>query len=247
MTGTGALHGVDLDLHDVGELTPAVAALCALADSPVAPARHRATSAATRPTGWPRWPPSSAASAPTSPSTPTASRCGPRRCTAGSFHTYADHRMAHAGVIVGAAVDGVQVEDIATTAKTFPDFAGFWAAAASAAMTGRYSDQDDHEHYERPRRRTRPRTKERPTYDDAVDGVVVTVDRGRYTLLVDGHTVMAMKARPLGRKGVVVGDRVRVVGDTSRRRRLAGPDRRGPRARRPRCAARPTTTTRSSG
>ena len=81
-------------------------------------------------------------------------------------------------------------------------------------MSGRYSDHD-HEHYERPRRRTRPRTKERPTYDDAVDGVVVTVDRGRLTLLVGGVTVTAMKARPLGRKGVVVGDRVRVVGDTS--------------------------------
>ena len=81
-------------------------------------------------------------------------------------------------------------------------------------MTNRYSDQDI-EHYDRPRRRTRPRTKDRPTYDDAVDGVVVTVDRGRFTLLVDGHRVMAMKARPLGRKGVVVGDRVRVVGDTS--------------------------------
>lgn len=81
-------------------------------------------------------------------------------------------------------------------------------------MSGRYSEHD-HEHYERPRRRTRPRTKERPTYDDAVDGVVVTVDRGRFTVLIDGVTVMAMKARPLGRKGVVVGDRVRVVGDTS--------------------------------
>ncbi|MFC4783806.1 ribosome small subunit-dependent GTPase A [Nocardioides sp. MAHUQ-72] len=81
-------------------------------------------------------------------------------------------------------------------------------------MSGRYSEHD-HEHYERPRRHTRPRTKERPTYDDAVDGVVVTVDRGRFTVLIDGRTVMAMKARPLGRKGVVVGDRVRVVGDTS--------------------------------
>jgi ribosome biogenesis GTPase / thiamine phosphate phosphatase len=80
--------------------------------------------------------------------------------------------------------------------------------------TGRYGEHD-HEHYERPRRHTRPRTKERPSYDDAVDGVVVTVDRGRFTLLVDGSKVMAMKARPLGRKGVVVGDRVRVVGDTS--------------------------------
>ena len=46
--------------------------------------------------------------------------------------------------------------------------------------TGRYSEHD-HEHYERPRRRTRPRTKDRPTYDDAVDGRVVTVDRGRFT------------------------------------------------------------------
>lgn len=81
-------------------------------------------------------------------------------------------------------------------------------------MTGRYSDHD-HEHYERPRRRTRPRTKERPTYDDAVEASVITVDRGRFTLDVDGTTVMAMKSRPLGRKGVVVGDRVRVVGDVS--------------------------------
>ena len=80
--------------------------------------------------------------------------------------------------------------------------------------TGRYSDQD-FEHYDRPRRHTRPRTKERPTYEDAVDGVVVTVDRGRFTLLVDETTVLAVKARPLGRKGVVVGDRVRVVGDVS--------------------------------
>jgi ribosome biogenesis GTPase len=79
---------------------------------------------------------------------------------------------------------------------------------------GRYSDQDV-EHYDRPRRHTRPRTKDRPSFDDAVDGVVITVDRGRFTLLVDGTTVMAMKARPLGRKGVVVGDRVRVVGDVS--------------------------------
>ena len=70
-------------------------------------------------------------------------------------------------------------------------------------MTGRYSEHD-HEHYERPRRRTRPRTKDRPSYDDAVGARVVTVDRGRFTLLLDGHRVMAMKSRPLGRKGVVV-------------------------------------------
>jgi 3-phosphoshikimate 1-carboxyvinyltransferase len=44
----------------------------------------------------------------------------------GRFRTYADHRMAHAGVILGAAVDGVLVEDIGTTAKTFPGFADAW-------------------------------------------------------------------------------------------------------------------------
>ncbi len=75
-----------------------------------------------------------------------------------------------------------------------------------------------HESFDRPRRRTRPRTKERPTYDDAVDAVVVTVDRGRYTVRLredPDRVVTAMKSRPLGRKGVVVGDHVRLVGDTS--------------------------------
>ncbi|NUS52747.1 MAG: ribosome small subunit-dependent GTPase A [Nocardioidaceae bacterium] len=76
-------------------------------------------------------------------------------------------------------------------------------------------DEYDHESFDRPRRRTRPRTKERPTYDDAVDGRVVTVDRGRFTVLVGDTTVLAMKSRPLGRKGVVVGDLVRLVGDVS--------------------------------
>jgi ribosome biogenesis GTPase len=81
----------------------------------------------------------------------------------------------------------------------------------------RYADLD-HDSFDRPRRRTRPRTKERPTYDDATDAVVVTVDRGRYTcgLAADrDRVVTAMKSRPLGRKGVVVGDRVRLVGDLS--------------------------------
>ena len=81
----------------------------------------------------------------------------------------------------------------------------------------RYDEYDriDPESYDRPRRHTRPRTKDRPTYADAVEGRVVTVDRGRYTTLVDGRTVTAMKSRPLGRKGVVVGDAVRLVGDVS--------------------------------
>ena len=87
-------------------------------------------------------------------------------------------------------------------------------------MPGRsYEDYADNGRFDRPRRHTRPRTKDRPSYDDAVSAMVVTVDRGRFTCLLDegdaDQVVMAMKSRPLGRKGVVVGDRVRVVGDVS--------------------------------
>ncbi len=82
-----------------------------------------------------------------------------------------------------------------------------------------FGDEDDNERFERPRRHTRPRTKTRPTYDDAVPGFVVTVDRGRLTVAMRDdagpRTVFAVKARPLGRKGVVVGDDVRLVGDVS--------------------------------
>jgi ribosome biogenesis GTPase len=65
------------------------------------------------------------------------------------------------------------------------------------------------------RRGARPRSKQRPAHDDAVDGMVVTVDRGRYTVLVDDIEVTAMRARELGRKGIAVGDRVSVIGDMS--------------------------------
>jgi len=82
-------------------------------------------------------------------------------------------------------------------------------------LSGRYSEHDV-EHYDRPNRRgSRPRTKERPSYDNAVDGVIVTVDRGRFTVVIEDRQIWAVKARPLGRKGVVVGDRVRLLGDTS--------------------------------
>ncbi|MDF8265068.1 ribosome small subunit-dependent GTPase A [Luteipulveratus flavus] len=68
----------------------------------------------------------------------------------------------------------------------------------------------------RPNRKgSRPRTKERPAHKDAVIGFVTGVDRGRRTVLVDGRTVIAMRARELGRQSIVVGDRVALVGDTS--------------------------------
>lgn len=73
----------------------------------------------------------------------------------------------------------------------------------------------------RPGRRTRPRTKTRPSHSDAVSALVITVDRGRYGCLVPatgkhgGRVVTAMRARELGRRAVAVGDRVELVGDTS--------------------------------
>ena len=84
-------------------------------------------------------------------------------------------------------------------------------------MTRRGLDLDDHEGFDRPRRSSRPRTKQRPTYADAVLALVVAVDRGRFTCRLEssGTEVVAMKSRPLGRKGVVVGDQVRLVGDLS--------------------------------
>lgn len=64
-------------------------------------------------------------------------------------------------------------------------------------------------------RGSRPRSKDRPAHDDAVVGMVIGVDRGRYHVLVDDRPVTAMKARELARKGIVVGDRVGLVGDTT--------------------------------
>ncbi|MFC6287389.1 3-phosphoshikimate 1-carboxyvinyltransferase [Nocardioides sp. GCM10027113] len=124
--GTGTLQGIDVDLHDVGELTPAVAALCALAGGPshlrgVAHIRHHETDRIA----------ALAAELGALGADVTEHDDGlsfrPAPLHGGVFHTYADHRMAHAGVIVGAAVDDVLVENVGTTSKTFPDFADFWA------------------------------------------------------------------------------------------------------------------------
>ncbi|MBZ4324386.1 ribosome small subunit-dependent GTPase A [Streptomyces huiliensis] len=79
---------------------------------------------------------------------------------------------------------------------------------------GKHTDEDDVR--VRPNRKgNRPRTSIRPKHEDAAEGFVLTVDRGRLTVLVEDRIVMAMKARELGRKGVVVGDQVAVVGDLS--------------------------------
>ncbi|WP_030482740.1 3-phosphoshikimate 1-carboxyvinyltransferase [Nocardioides aequoreus] len=126
VTGSGRIEGIDADLHDVGELTPAVAALCALADSPsrlrgVAHIRghetDRLTALAVELQGL-------GAGVQEHPDGLTIA---PATLHGGEFKTYADHRMAHAAVVVGSRVEGVLVENVATTAKTFPGFAEVWA------------------------------------------------------------------------------------------------------------------------
>lgn len=85
-------------------------------------------------------------------------------------------------------------------------------------MSPRELDEDDVR--VRPGRGSRPRTRTRPAHEDAVPAVVLTVDRGRYRLRTeDGTLATAVRARELGRRAVVVGDRVAVVGDLS-----GGPD-----------------------
>ena len=67
----------------------------------------------------------------------------------------------------------------------------------------------------RPGKGSRPRTRRRPAHEDAIEAFVTGVDRGRYRCWTGQRTVTAMKARELGRRGVVVGDWVRLAGDVS--------------------------------
>ncbi len=88
-----------------------------------------------------------------------------------------------------------------------------------------WRDLDEEDVRVRPSRKgSKPRTKERPAHSDAVVGMVIGVDRGRYTCLLPKgtggrkepeRTVTAMKAREIGRTRIVVGDEVALVGDTS--------------------------------
>jgi ribosome biogenesis GTPase len=86
-------------------------------------------------------------------------------------------------------------------------------------LTGRRREYDEEDVRIRPGRSSRPRTRIRPRHEGADEGFVVAVDRGRYTVDLAGRPVVAMRARELGRRGVVVGDRVALVGDVS-----GGPD-----------------------
>ena len=125
----GDLHGLDVDLHEASELTPTVAALAALADSPsvirgVAHIRGHETDrlAALRTE-------LAAVGAQVEETEDgLAIRPGALAATDRPWRAYADHRMATAGAIVGLRVPGLTVDDVACTDKTIPDFPGRWAA-----------------------------------------------------------------------------------------------------------------------
>ncbi|WP_448059584.1 3-phosphoshikimate 1-carboxyvinyltransferase [Cellulomonas hominis] len=125
VTGTGHVRGVDLDLHAAGELAPTLAAVATLADSPtrlrgIAHLRGHETdrlaaltAEITRLGGQAQ-------------ETADGIVITPRPMHGATVRTYADHRMATAGALIGLAVPGVLVQDVATTAKTIPDFVGLW-------------------------------------------------------------------------------------------------------------------------
>ena len=126
--GAAGYGGIDVDLHDIGELAPAVAALAALATpgsvSTLRGIAHlrghetdRLAALSTEINGL----------GGQCAQTPDGLRITAAPLHGGVWRSYADHRMATAGAIIGLRVPGVQVEDIATTSKTLPDFPGMWA------------------------------------------------------------------------------------------------------------------------
>jgi 3-phosphoshikimate 1-carboxyvinyltransferase len=127
LSGTGVIHGIDIDLHDVGELTPSIAAVAALADSPshlrgIAHLRLHETdrlAALTREIN---------ALGGNVVEEESALHITPTPLHGGVFHTYDDHRLATAAAVLGLVVPGIEVENIATTRKTLPDFPGLWSS-----------------------------------------------------------------------------------------------------------------------
>jgi len=126
LTGPDQLFGIDVDLHDVGELTPTVAALDVIAHGPsvlrgIAHLRgHETDRLAALATEINKL-------GGDATETEDGLVIRPKPLNAGVWRAYADHRMATAGAVVGLMVPGIQVDDIGTTAKTMPDFPAMWA------------------------------------------------------------------------------------------------------------------------
>jgi len=132
LVGGASIHGIDIDLHDVGELTPSIAALAALADSPshlrgIGHLRLHETDRLSALTTELNLLGGKVSEDETSLQIdPTA---GPLH--GGVFHTYEDHRLATAGAVIGLVVQDMSVENIQTTRKTLPDFPGLWMSLLS--------------------------------------------------------------------------------------------------------------------
>jgi 3-phosphoshikimate 1-carboxyvinyltransferase len=125
VSGLGRIHGVDLDLHDASELVPVAAALAALAISPsiirgVAHIRghetDRLAALASEISGL----------GGSCEETADGLDIKPAPLHPGTFHCYADHRLAHAGVLLGLVRPGIVLDDIACTSKTMPSFPETW-------------------------------------------------------------------------------------------------------------------------
>ena len=125
LTGGPAIHGIDIDLHDVGELTPSIAALAALADSPshLRGIGHLRLHETDRLAALTREINSLGGNV---VEEETALHITPAPLHGGTFHTYEDHRLATAGAVIGLVIPDVLVENVATTRKTLPDFPGLW-------------------------------------------------------------------------------------------------------------------------
>ena len=127
ISGTGRIRGIDIDLHDVGELTPSIAAVAALADSP----------SSLRGIGHLRLHETDRLAALTREINGLGGKVKeeqsslhfePSPLHSGTFHTYEDHRLATAGAVIGLVIDGIDIENIETTRKTLPDFPGLWSS-----------------------------------------------------------------------------------------------------------------------
>ena len=135
LTGGESIHGIDIDLHDVGELTPAIAALAALADSPshlrgIGHLRLHETDRLAALTREINSLGGDVVEDETSLRINPAGKFG-KGLHGGTFHTYDDHRLATAGAVIGLVVPGIEIENVATTRKTLPDFPGLWQSLIS--------------------------------------------------------------------------------------------------------------------
>ncbi|TDD92191.1 3-phosphoshikimate 1-carboxyvinyltransferase [Actinomadura darangshiensis] len=130
--GTGRFAGLDADLHEVGELTPVLAAVCALADSPsrltgIAHLRGHETDRLAALAAEINALGGDAAEL------PDGLEIRPRPLRGGVFHTYDDHRMVMAAAVLGLAVPGIEVENPGTVGKTLPNFTRQWASMLAPA------------------------------------------------------------------------------------------------------------------